>query len=471
MKKFAILGLLALLLATGVAVAATVVTVYQDEATFVAATGAAPLPFPSSADTAFPNKPFGTGYHDYSCIPGGTGINLGDAVTVKAVNLDWICFLGPGWNAGLGNINPTPTSPTIVVNREDDYLLVNFASPVYAVGFKLLTNKYASETITLTFADGALSFLDTALGTAPNTFEFVGFKSDTPIVSVKIDTTGGAEQNEGIAGIWVNTPPTISVNDATKEGDTTGGWILEFSDIGSASDAEDGTPSVSCTPAIGSVLPLGATVVNCTATDSGGLTASDLGTVTVVDTTDPAITCPADFNGTVGQAVSLGSPVVSDIVDPDPDVTNNAPPSFPPGATTVIWTATDASGNSNDCTQKVTLTYDFSGFFRPIDNEVLNVAKAGSAIPVKFSLSGYQGLEIFKPGYPLSRQITCDTTLHLDGVEETVTAGSSSLSYDPTVPQYIYVWKTDKLWANSCRRLVVRLFDGTEHVADFSFKK
>jgi hypothetical protein len=103
------------------------------------------------------------------------------------------------------NTDPTPVSPTIVDNGEDDYLMVDFANPVAAVGFELLTNKYANETITLFFSDGTppMDFGDSALGTNVNAFEFVGFRSDAPIASVKIDTTGGASQNEGIAGIWV----------------------------------------------------------------------------------------------------------------------------------------------------------------------------------------------------------------------------------------------------------------------------
>jgi len=57
----------------------------------------------------------------------------------------------------------------------------------------------------------------------------------------------------------------------------------------------------------------------------------------------------------------------------------------------------------------------------------------------------------------------------LDVVEETVTAGSSSLSYDATTDQYTYVWKTNKAWARSCRQLILRLSDGTDHIASFSF--
>jgi hypothetical protein len=56
-------------------------------------------------------------------------------------------------------------------------------------------------------------------------------------------------------------------------------------------------------------------------------------------------------------------------------------------------------------------------------------------------------------------------------VEETVTAGGSSLTYDASANQYIYVWKTDKAWASQCRVLEVKLADGTSHYAYFTFSK
>ena len=43
------------------------------------------------------------------------------------------------------------------------------------------------------------------------------------------------------------------------------------------------------------------------------------------------------------------------------------------------------------------------GFFRPIDNGTLNVAKAGSAILMKFSLAGDDGLATLAAGSPSSR--------------------------------------------------------------------
>jgi hypothetical protein len=142
------------------------------------------------------------------------------------------------------------------------------------------------------------------------------------------------------------------------------------------------------------------------------------------------------------------------------------------GTKSVTFTAVDNASNTVTTNCSYSVIYNWNGFFRPVDNlPTLNVAKAGSAIPVKFSLSGNQGLSIFTAGYPQSQKIVCETTAPADGIEETVTAGGSSLSYDVSVDQYVYVWKTDKAWAGTCRQLVVKLNDGTERRANFKFSK
>lgn len=41
---------------------------------------------------------------------------------------------------------------------------------------------------------------------------------------------------------------------------------------------------------------------------------------------------------------------------------------------------------------------------------------------------------------------------------------------DLTTDTYTYVWKTDSSWKNTCRQLIVKLSDGTEHAANFKFK-
>jgi hypothetical protein len=88
-------------------------------------------------------------------------------------------------------------------------------------------------------------------------------------------------------------------------------------------------------------------------------------------------------------------------------------------------------------------------------------------VPVKFTLGGNMGLGIFPANTPTSQQVNCATNVPLDAIEQTVTAGNSSLAYDPSTGLYNYVWKTDKGWAGTCRRLTISLIDGTTHPALF----
>lgn len=81
---------------------------------------------------------------------------------------------------------------------------------------------------------------------------------------------------------------------------------------------------------------------------------------TAPDTTAPTITAPGDISTeatAMSTPVNLGSPTVNDLVDSTPTITNNAPSQgFPVGVSTVIWSATDDSGNSATDTQTVTIT-------------------------------------------------------------------------------------------------------------------
>jgi hypothetical protein len=116
--------------------------------------------------------------------------------------------------------------------------------------------------------------------------------------------------------------------------------------------------------------------------------------------------------------------------------------------------------------------FTFTGFFDPVKNPpVMNQMNAGRAVPLKFSLGGNQGLAIFATGYPKSVAIQCSTLNPIDAVEQTTTAGSSSLSYDPATGTYTYVWKTDKSWAGTCRRLSVQFIDGQTYTLNFTFTK
>lgn len=116
--------------------------------------------------------------------------------------------------------------------------------------------------------------------------------------------------------------------------------------------------------------------------------------------------------------------------------------------------------------------YNFTGFFQPVDNApTANKLRAGSAVPIKFSLGEDKGLNILASESPSSRRVSCDASAPVSTVEETVAAGGSALQYDSSGNQYIYVWKTDSGWGNTCREFNLLLKDGTVHKAIFHFSR
>jgi hypothetical protein len=116
-------------------------------------------------------------------------------------------------------------------------------------------------------------------------------------------------------------------------------------------------------------------------------------------------------------------------------------------------------------------TYAWVGFYSPVEElPALNVIKAGSSVPLKFSLGGDKGLQVIAADFPASMQFDCARREPVGDGAATETAGGSSLSYDSSSGAYTYVWKTDKGWAGTCRILALKLADDTWHVAGFRFK-
>lgn len=345
----------------------------------------------------------------------------------------------------------------------------------------------ADQTLEATSAAGAVATFDSPAandivdGALASTCDYASGATfpltTTTVTCSATDNAGNTGSSSFTITVEDTTPPTISAHgNETAEATGPSGAGVNYANP-TASDIVDGSVAVNCTPASGSTFALGTTTVNCSATDAAGNTASSSFTVTVQDTTAPVIAFHADVNALAtsasGAVATYTLPTASDLVDGSVAVTC-APVSgstFAVGTTTVNCSATDAAGNTGSSSFKVIVSYNFTGFFKPIDNlPIVNVVKAGQAIPVKFSLGGNMGLAIMAAGYPRSVAMTCAGGLQ-DAVEETVTAGSSSLSYDPTTGQYIYVWKSDKAWASTCRQLQVKLADGTYHYANFSFTR
>jgi uncharacterized delta-60 repeat protein len=130
-----------------------------------------------------------------------------------------------------------------------------------------------------------------------------------------------------------------------------------------------------------------------------------------------------------------------------------------------------SAGSRTHVVNEAGTAFYFSGFFSPVANQPrINDVRAGSAVPVKFSLGGDRGLNVLAPGFPASQRAPCDSLAPTASAEPTRSAGGSGLSYDASSTVYSYVWKTEKAWAGQCRLLIVTLTDGSTHTARFRFR-
>jgi len=109
-------------------------------------------------------------------------------------------------------------------------------------------------------------------------------------------------------------------------------------------------------------FPIGTTVVKRSVFDAEGNEATVNQNVIVIDNQAPTVVVAPEnitVNTDLGQCsasnVSLGNNVSFTDNCPGTVVTNNAPSIYPKGMTTVVWTATDASGNTTTISQTVTV--------------------------------------------------------------------------------------------------------------------
>ncbi|MGB0136612.1 MAG: HYR domain-containing protein [Flavobacteriales bacterium] len=114
--------------------------------------------------------------------------------------------------------------------------------------------------------------------------------------------------------------------------------------------------------------PVGTTTITWTATDIHGNTHTCQQNVTVVDNQLPTITCAANLTqtadaGQCGAMVDLEVPATTDncgvaSIENDYNNSGDADDTYPVGTTIITWTVTDVNGNTNTCTQEVTITDD-----------------------------------------------------------------------------------------------------------------
>lgn len=128
-----------------------------------------------------------------------------------------------------------------------------------------------------------------------------------------------------------------------------------------------------------------------------------------------------------------------------------------PQTVTVTVQVTDEHGQQSTASATIDVIWDFAGFQAPSNPTGVTEIKAGSSLPIKFSLTGDQGLLVLD-GPPTFQRTDCTTGAEIGGPVDA--AAGELFSYDNGSDTYKFVWKTPKAWSGRCGTLTVSLADG-----------
>jgi hypothetical protein len=196
--------------------------------------------------------------------------------------------------------------------------------------------------------------------------------------------------------------------------------------------------------------------------DRGNVTQAQ---VTYSVATPPTIQIASPANGatytlgaTVAASYSCASPSGAHIVTCAGPVASGSPfDTATVGAKTFTVNASDERGLSSRATQSYSVIYAFSGFDSPVNAGLLDDARAGDNVPLKFSLRGDQGLGAVAQA--TWQQASCTDWSALGDPSP----AQGKLTYSSSSDRYIDLVSTDPSWKATCRTLDLVLADGTHH--------
>jgi hypothetical protein len=114
------------------------------------------------------------------------------------------------------------------------------------------------------------------------------------------------------------------------------------------------------------------------------------------------------------------------------------------------------------------VVYDFEGFLWPVRNRPrTNRWPAGVPVPIRFELGHDQGLDVVEEGLA---QVECGSGAEpSSGEPARHPRWFRELVFRRRSARYVFLWRTERAWAGSCRQFMLRLKDGTVKRADFEF--
>jgi len=266
------------------------------------------------------------------------------------------------------------------------------------------------------------------------------------------------------------TPPVITPNVVGTPGSN--GWYVSNVTVSwTVTDDESTITSTSGCDSTTINADTAGTMLTCTATSAGGTSSQS---VTIKrDATAPTLSPSVSPNPVTLNGSATATPNASDATSGVASSSCDAVDTSSVGTHSVNCTATDNAGNTTSASASYSVIYNWSGFFQPVDNFIINVAKAGQAIPLKWRLTDANGnpvLNLTSVKVTVAN-LACNSGITVDQVEE-YAAGASGLQ-NLGDGYYQFNWKTPSTYASSCKTMKLDLGEGAgkEHTALFQFKK
>ncbi len=199
--------------------------------------------------------------------------------------------------------------------------------------------------------------VDGAVGVTISGTVNTGVPGDYPIEYTAVDAAGNTATADRIVRVQDTTPPTLPVLvDFSVDADPTGSAVIAYS-LPTAGDNAAASPLVSCVPPAGTILPVGTTIVTCTASDASGNTAQATFEVTVNDVTPPVVTLAGDptitLEAKLDTYVEPGASAEDSVDGSVPVTISGSVNEDVPGSYVLTYTATDGAGNSASNTRTV----------------------------------------------------------------------------------------------------------------------
>ena len=307
-----------------------------------------------------------------------TGVDASGPVAVT-------CSPASGTTFPLGRTTVTCSASNTAGTTSGSFkvIVTDATSPVVTVPGDII-----SDESVVTFTASAVDDLDGAVPVTCSPASGSSFPQGTTIVTCRAFDSYLNEGTASFAVVVTAGPPSLVLPDnIVEEATSAAGAVVTF-----VASSLDGS-AVTCTPASGSTFAIGTTTVNCRATNSDGTSTASF-TVTVMDTTAPAINAPPVFFEATSAAGANATYTVTatDLVDGNVPVTCTPASGsfFPFGETEVTCVASDSRLNADSTTfiltvqdttapQIVSITATPNSLWPP-DHRMVNVAVAVVAV-------------------------------------------------------------------------------------------